>query len=209
MIARLKRRLLTAAGVPVGVAIAVAILIVGVGEILLHLHPSDPSSELARPELWGALGGALAVLGLGAFAATRPSGSMGVLDREVVVGDRPFFAPEPPPLDVTLRRGEPGTIADIRPGDTLYARNGPLARVIAMLPAEEEFGRRYRGLIYAEGLYGASAELFIPVEAVFAVYPETHSAFLAIKGDETEHFGWNRAPESFRRTPPRGQLPGP
>jgi len=208
MINRLKRRLVTPAAVPVGVAIAVAVLIVAVGEILLRVHPSDPSSELARPELWVALGGALAILGLGAVVAMRPQGSMGILDREVVVGDRPFFAPDPPPLDVTLRRGELGTIADIRPGDTLYARNGPLARVVAMLPAEEEFGRRYRGLIYAEGLYGASAELFIPVEAVFAVYPETHSAFLAIKGDETEHFGWNRAPDSFRRTPARGQIPG-
>ena len=203
MIARLRRELVRPAVVPIGVAIVVAVLIVSIGETLLSLAPADPASDLERPELWVGLGLALAVLGLGAFLATRPAGTTGPLEREVAIGDRPFFAPDPPPLDLTLRRGPVGTIADIREGDTIYARNGPLARVIAVLPGEEEFGRRHRGLIYAEGLYGASDQLFIPVEAVLAVYPETHAVFLAIKGDETEAFGWNRAPESFRRTPPR------
>ncbi|MBA3275756.1 MAG: hypothetical protein H0T72_08175, partial [Chloroflexia bacterium] len=44
---------------------------------------------------------------------------------------------------------------------------------------------------------------WIPFEAVMSVYPETRSAFLAIKGDETEHFGWNVPPESVRRGPAR------
>jgi hypothetical protein len=48
-------------------------------------------------------------------------------------------------------------------------------------------------------LYGANDEMWIPLEAVYAVYPETGSAFLAAKGDEIEHFGWNLPPESFRR----------
>ena len=77
----------------------------------------------------------------------------------------------------------------------------------AVLPGEEEYGRRRRGLIYANGLYGASSELWIPLEAVFAVYPETGAALLAAKGDETEHFGWNRPPESFRRDDVRPHQP--
>ena len=56
----------------------------------------------------------------------------------------------------------------------------------------------------ARGMFGASPELWIPFEAVMSVYPETQSAFLAIKGDETEHFGWNVPPESVRRGPARG-----
>jgi hypothetical protein len=43
---------------------------------------------------------------------------------------------------------------------------------------------------------------------VLAVYPETNSVFLAIKGDETEHFGWNRPPEGLRRGPKNDRLPG-
>jgi hypothetical protein len=200
MAARVRRRLLTPAMVPIGVGIVVAILITGVGETLLGLADPEIGSELERVELWTALGGALAILGLGAFLATRPAGSTGILERDVVIGDRPFFAPEPPPVDVSARRGPLGTFEDIREGDMIYARSGPLARVLGVLPGEEEFGRRRRGFLYAAGVYGASDELWIPVEAILAVYPETHSVFLAIKGDETEHFGWNRPPESFRRT---------
>ncbi len=207
MVAYVRRWLLTPAMVPIGVAIVVAVIISGIGEVLIALHPSGDVSELERAELWVALAGAVAILVLGAFVATRPRGSVGLLDRDVVIGNRPFLAPDPPPVDLALRRGPVGTIADIREGDTIYARSGPLARVLGMLPGEEEFGRRHRGLIYATGLYGASDELFIPVEAVLAVYPETHAVFLAIKGDETEHFGWNRAPESFRRGPHRNHFP--
>jgi hypothetical protein len=72
-----------------------------------------------------------------------------------------------------------------------------------MLPGATDFGKRFAGFIYAEGLSGASDELWIPVEAVMSVYPETRSALLAIKGDETEYFGWNEPPESLRRRPAR------
>jgi hypothetical protein len=41
--------------------------------------------------------------------------------------------------------------------------------------------------------------MWIPFEAVTAVYPETQSAFLAIKGDEAESFGWTSPPESMTR----------
>jgi hypothetical protein len=179
--------------------VIVVSLIVIIGNTLLNVYNPDFTSELARPELYVATGLAIAVILFGGFLASRPQGSLGILDHPIVVGARSMFAPEPPPVGSRVRRGTPGTLGDIREGYVLYAQNGPLARVLAVLPGQEEYGRRRRGLIYASGLYGASSELWIPLEAVFAVYPETSSALLAAKGDETEHFGWNRPPESFRR----------
>jgi hypothetical protein len=174
-------------------------LIVLIGKTLLGLYEAE-KPELERWELSGAVIMALAVLGIGALLATRP-GKLGKLDEPVAIGDRPMFAPPLPPVDVQARNGPLGSVDDIKPGDAVYAQSGQLARVIGMLPGGEEFGQRYRGYIYAEGVFGATAELWIPVEAVVAVYPETHSVFLGIKGDETETYGWNRAPASFRRTP--------
>lgn len=206
MVARIKKRLVNPAAIFIGVTLVVAALIVGIGELLLGLHDPEASSELVRVELWVALVGAVAVLAVCAFFATRPSGSLGPLDADVAIGSHPIFAPEPPPVDEAMRRGPVGTVSDIQEGFTLFARSGPLARVIGLLPGEEEYGRRRRGIIYAAGLYGASDELWIPVEAILAVYPETRSVFLAIKGDETEHFGWNRPPQSFQRTEQKSYL---
>lgn len=182
-------------------------LIVTIGKLLLEVYNPDFTSELARPELYVATLLAIAVIFIGGFLASRPTGSLGILDHPIVLGTKSMFAPEPPPLDVRLRQGKPGTLDDIREGYVLYAQNGPLARVVAVLPGEAEYGRRRRGLLYASGLYGASSELWIPLEAVFAVYPETSAALLAAKGDETEHFGWNRPPESFRRDTHRPHQP--
>lgn len=186
--------------------IVVGIILV-VGNTLLNLYQPDFTSELQRPELYVAIALAVGVMLLGALLMSRPDGSLGLFDRQIAVGERSMFAPEPPPLNVRLRRGEPGATSDIQEGYILYAQNGPLARVLGVLPGEQEYGRRRRGLIYATGLYGASSELWIPVEAVLAVYPETASVFLAAKGDETEHFGWNRPPESFRRDERRPHQP--
>ena len=192
------------------VAAVVAFLIVGIGELLLRLHPemvehqvsglAATVREFARPELLTAFGLSLVVLLGGAFLA-RPRGEPRPLDEPVAIGERPFFAPvTPPPTDEGLtRRGPQGTWADIEPGFTLYARNGALAKVVALLPGEDEYGKARRGILYASGLYGANDEMWIPLEAVYAVYPETGSAFLAAKGDEIEHFGWNLPPASFRR----------
>jgi hypothetical protein len=192
------------------VAAVVAFLIVGIGQLLLRLHPemvehqvsglAATVREFARPELLTAFGLSLVVLLGGAFLA-RPRGGPRPLDEPVAIGERPFFAPvTPPPTDEELtRRGPQGTWADIEPGFTLYARNGALAKVVALLPGEDEYGKARRGILYASGLYGANDEMWIPLEAVYAVYPETGSAFLAAKGDEIEHFGWNLPPASFRR----------
>ncbi|HEV2108663.1 MAG TPA: hypothetical protein VGR16_10410 [Thermomicrobiales bacterium] len=206
---KFRRQWITPTAIPVGVVIVLGALIILIGEALLqnsdhHLPQESPE----RLELWIGGGLAIAVIALGAFVASRPRSSTGILDRDVVIGDRPMFAPEPPPVDVRLRSGPLGTTADIGEGYTLYARNGELARVLGVVPGSEEFGRRFQGFIYAEGLHGASSELWVPFEAVMSVYPETKSAFLAIKGDETEHFGWNRMPSSMRRDPQATALPG-
>jgi hypothetical protein len=187
----------------VGVALVVAAIIVGIGTMLLGLHPHDIvhgnlASEWLRPDLGVALAAAVLVL-IGCSVLAQPQDGTGALDREVAVGSRPFNAPLPPPLDLTLRQGALGTVSNIAEGYTLYAQNGALARVVGTLPGEEEYGRRRRGIIYASGLHGANDEMWIPVEAVMSVYPETRTAFLAAKGDEIEHFGWNRPPASFRR----------
>ena len=187
----------------VGVALVVAAIVVSIGTLLLGLHPHDiPEGNLLaewlRPDLGAAVVGAVVVL-VGCALLAQPQDGTGALDKEVAIGGKPFFAPPPPPLDLTLRQGPVGTIQNIAEGYTLYAQNGALARVIGTLPGEEEYGRRRRGIIYASGLHGANDEMWIPVEAVMSVYPETRAAFLAAKGDEIEHFGWNRPPASFRR----------
>jgi hypothetical protein len=201
MEAIIARQFVRPAAVFIGVAIVVWIIIVAIGSLLLALHDPHATSELRRPELYVALGLALAVLIGGAILANLPAHELGPLDEPIAIGSTDFYAPVPaaPGFDETVRRGPQGTIADVGEGFTLYASSGPLARVLAVLPGEEEYGRRRRGFLYATGLHGANAELWIPVEAVFAVFPESQSAFLAVKGDEIEHFGWNLPPQSFRR----------
>lgn len=208
------RAILRPAFVWILVAAIVAALIVGIGTLLLRLHPSyegeglevhvpdlsTAATEFVRPDLLAAFGLSLLVLAAGAVLS-RPRSNEGALDEEIAIGETSMFAPvEPPPTDLeATQRGPQGTWADIQPGFTLYAQNGPLAKVVTLLPAEEEYGKTRRGLLYGNGLYGANDEMWIPVEAVYAVYPETGSAFLAAKGDEIESFGWNRPPASFRR----------
>lgn len=192
--------------VGVGAGVVVGAIIVTIGKTLLALHPhvEEGSSasllmqEIARPDLWTAIGLTILLLVAAAFAA-RPRTQPGLLDRDLVVGKRDFFAEGEPAVQQTMRRGPLGALRDIREGDTLYAQSGPLAKVVAMLPGEDEYGKRRRGFIYASGVHGANSEMWIPVEAVIAVYPETRTVILAAKGDEIEHFGWNLPPASFRR----------
>ena len=200
---KIYRELIMPTVVPIGVMVLTGILIVVIGETLLSLADPDVTEELERVELWVATALSLIVLAACAFVATRPEGSMGKLEEPIVIGKRPMLAPLPP-VDVLARSGPRGTLADITSGYTLYARNGALAKVVEVLPsAQESFGHLRRGLIYAQGVFGANDEMWIPGEAVASVYPETQSAFLAIGGDEIEYLGWHRPPQGFRRTPPR------
>jgi hypothetical protein len=197
------------------VAAVVAAIILFIGNLLLALHPggeealhveytlpdiSTMREEFLRPDLITAFLLSLAVLVICAVMA-RPRTEPGFLDKDIAIGEKSILAPVAPPetdLEAT-QRGPRGTWSDLAPGFTLYAQNGPLAKVVAVLPGESEYGRMRRGLVYGTGLFGANEEMWIPVEAIYAVFPETGSAFLAAKGDEIEHFGWNRPPESFRR----------
>jgi len=189
--------------VPLGVAAFVGLLIFGVGEALLNLYNHNFTSEFKRPELWGAVIVALAIIGGAGFLATF-KGSLVPLDKAVAFGDRPILAPLPTPIEIQARRGPSGTAQDIKPGFVLYARNGALAKVVEMLPDAAGDTTHHRlGFIYAKGLYGADNELWIPVEAVAATYPETNTAILAISGDETAAFGWNRPPLSITNKPAR------
>lgn len=204
--AKIYRHFILPAVVPIGVLVVTGILVVGIGELLLNIKNKDASSELARIELWVATVLSLVVLFGCAYVATRPKGSLGKLDAPIAIGNRPMLAEPLPPVDVLARRGPVGTLSDLETGYTLYARNGALAKVVEVLPtAQEEFGHLRRGLIYAQGLFGANDEMWIPGEAVSAVYPETRSGFLAIAGDEIEFLGWHRPPASFVRAAPKAE----
>lgn len=185
--------------VPVVSFLIVAALIIAIGETLLNLFDADFESELARKELWFGTALALVILAIGAFIVMRKGDGTGLLDREVVIGRKPMFEEAVTPVQQGLRSGGRGLVSDLAEGYTLYARNGEFARVIGMVPGGSESGRTFKGYVYAQGVRGASKELWIPVEAVLDVYPESHSAFLAIMGDETEAFGWNNPPQSFNR----------
>jgi hypothetical protein len=202
------RAILRPASVFLLVGAVVAAIILFIGNTLLALHPGGEEAlhaqytppdlavmreEFLRPDLMAAFLLSVALLLICAVLA-RPRTEPGFLDHEVAIGEKSIFAPvEPPETDLeATQRGPRGTWSDIAPGFTLYAQNGPLAKVVAVLPGESEYGRVRRGLVYGSGLFGANDEMWIPVEAIYAVYPETGSAFL-------EHFGWNRPPASFRR----------
>lgn len=195
------------AAVFIGAGLVVGAIVLVIGTLLLTLHPSgieqgNLASEWLRADLVAAMVIALVAL-FGCAWLARPASHPDALDAHRTIGKTDFSTPPPPPLAVVpaYRRGATGTVADIREGFTLYAQSGPLATVLGVLPGEEEYGRRRRGIIYATGRYGANEEMWIPVEAVMSVWPETKAVFLAAKGDEMEHFGWNRPPESFRRSP--------
>jgi hypothetical protein len=182
---------------PVTVILITIAGIVFVGETLLALY-GDATSELRRPELWVATFATIGILGACAFIATRPEGSLGKLDEPVMIGSRPMLADPLPPVDVLARRGIQGTADDIAAGYTLYARNGQIGvarELLRDIPGEALQFRK--GLIYAQGLHGANDQMWIPIEAVSAVYPETRSAFLAIAGDEIEAYGWSNPPAAF------------
>ena len=213
MIARLERLFVRPAAYFIGVAIVVAALIVVIGTLLLRLHPHEIErgnlvSEFVRPDLIVAFGLSVLILFACAVLARFP-GSEGALDRQVAVG-RTDFWDEPAQRESMAqlsRRGPRGSLTDVQEGFTLFAQSGPLGTVISVLPGETEYGRRRRGFLFARGLHGANDAMWIPVEAVTAVYPETATVFLAAKGDEVEHFGWNRPPESFRRDPQTIHIP--
>ncbi|MCC2628868.1 MAG: hypothetical protein K0S14_2518, partial [Thermomicrobiales bacterium] len=83
------------------VAAIVAFLIVGIGQLLLALHPemgehevsgfASTVQEFVRPDLLTALGLSLVVL-FGGAILSRPRAEPRPLDEPVAIGERPFFA---------------------------------------------------------------------------------------------------------------------
>lgn len=199
---QIKRHLVDPTVIAIGAVVVTGAIIVTIGNILLGLYKEAKGIDsFDRYELWFALGLALVIIAASAIITTRPKTSHDPLDKEIVLGRREFFEEPLPPVSAIARSGPEGTVSDITDGYTLYATNGALATAKGVLAGGSDYGRQYAGFIYAHGLHGASDELWIPVEAVTDVYPETKSAFLAVKGDETEAFGWNQPPENLRRGP--------
>jgi hypothetical protein len=185
---------------PIGLLVIVVGVLALVGEMYLAMFiPGDTPDRLNRPELWTSLGILLGVIAIIAFVSSRPKGSLGPLEKDVVIGRQPLWADELPPVDARAISGEPGTIDDLNAGYTLYAQSGTFGRVLGLLPGGTDYGKRFSGFMHVEGHGHAEKQMWIPFEAVTAVYPETQSAFLAIKGDEAESFGWTSPPESMTR----------
>ena len=190
---------------PASVAIVAALLtgfgIYLIGHLLLRMSDHSVTQELQRKELWIGLALTVGILAIASFLASRPAGALGPLDRPVAIGKTPISGElNSATIPLTAKYGAEGTVADLAQGYTLYARNGAFAEIIDVMKSVEDIGGVQRTLIYAKGLYGGQTELWIPIEAVSGVYPESSSAFLAIAGDEAETFGWNRPPLSFSRT---------
>lgn len=191
---------------PFGILALIILAFVAIGELFIGLFvPGDTPDRLNRPELWTAIGILLGVIAIIGFLSTRPQGSLGLLEKEVAIGSRPLWSEDVSPAYAQALRGEAGTIEGISTGYTLYAQSGAIARVVGILPGGKDYGKTFRGFLYSEGLGHSAREMWIPVEAVIAVYPESQSALLAIKGDETESFGWTSPPESITIGAPKHQ----
>lgn len=199
---KFRQRLIDPFVMPVVIIAIIWFSLMALGKIYLAVFQEGKDVDrIDRPELWIGIALLLGVIAVMGFLATRPAGALGPLDKGVVIGSRPFFDHGLPSVDSSARAGEPGTVADIAAGYSLYATSGELGRVVSMLPGGTDYGKRFSGFIYAQGNRGASDQLWIPVEAVAEVYPETQAVFLAVRGDETEAFGWNIPPESLSRGP--------
>ena len=197
-----RKRLIDPFVMPVVFVTAIWISLMLLGKLYLAVFDETKGVDrIDRTELWIGVGLILGVLALMSFLVSRPEGTVGPLDKTVALGSRPFFEKSLPAVSPEVRTGTPGTVADIQEGYRLFASSGELATVRGLLPGGTDYGKRFSGFMYAEGVRGVSDELWIPLEAVTAVYPEAQSAFLAIKGDETEYFGWNTPPESVSRGP--------
>lgn len=184
--------------VPIGFLIVIVLAIVTIGSIFIGVYQGGEKDRLDRPELWIGTGILLGVIALMAVLSRMPEDA-GFLGKEVAIGSVGMWDDALPPVDPRAKYGELGATSDITEGYTLYAASGALAIVAGILPGGVDYGRRYSGMIYATGIKSASKELWIPFEAVTAVYPEANAAFLAIKGDETESLGWTAPPEGMTR----------
>lgn len=195
---KFRQQYLDSVMVPVGFLIAIGLIIVAIGTTFINTYQGGEKDRIDRPELWIGISILLGVIFIMSLLSRQPDGT-GFLGKDVAIGAVGMWDDALPPVDPRAKFGEPGTTADIAEGYTLYAASGMLAVVEGMLPGGVDYGRRYSGMIHATGVKSAAKELWIPTEAVTAVYPETRAAFLAIRGDETEALGWTSPPEGMTR----------
>jgi hypothetical protein len=193
-----RQRYLDGMMVPLALLAVIILLIVSIGTIFINTYQGGEKDRIDRPELWIGVGILLGGIALMSVLSRLPADS-GFLGREVAIGSRGIWDDALPPVDPRSTMGEPGTVQDIAAGYTLYARSGALATVAGVLPGGVDYGRRFSGMIYAEGVKSASKEMWIPYEAVTAVYPESRAVFLAIQGDEAESLGWTAPPQGMTR----------
>lgn len=199
---KFRQKLIDPFVIPVVIIAIIWFLLMGLGKLYLQVFsPGQNVDRINRPELWIGVAIVIGVIAIMAFLSSRPAGSVGPLDKDVAIGSRPFFGAQMPRVDSLARSGEPGTVADVAPGYAVYASNGQMGHVIDMLPGGTDYGKRFAGFMFVEGNRGVSDQLWIPIEAISSVYPESRSVFLAVKGDETEAFGWNTPPETMSRGP--------
>lgn len=199
---KFRQQYLDSVALPVITLIGIGLVIVGIGTLFIENYQGGEKDRIDRPELWIGIGILLGVIALMGFLSRQPDGT-GFLGKDVAIGDTGMWDDTLPPVDPTATYGPVGTTADIAPGFTLNAASGALAVVEGILPGGVDYGRRYSGMMYARGIKSASKELWIPFEAVTAVYPEGKAAFLAIRGDETESLGWTSPPEGMTRGTPK------
>lgn len=184
--------------IPVGFLIVIGIVIIAIGNLFLTSHIPGDKDRLSRPELWVGVGILLGIITLMAILSRMPEDA-GFLGKEVAVGSVGMWDDALPPVDPRVKYGALGTVSDITEGYTLYAASGALAIVRGVLPGGVDYGRKFSGMLYAQGVKSASKEIWAPLEAVTSVYPEAKAAFLAISGDETEALGWTNPPEGMTR----------
>ena len=173
--------------------------VVGYGEWLLAVtDPTIDRNSFARPELWIAIISGTVIVVVAGLIAYSPPGRFAFLERAQMIGKEPIFAPPPPGPASVARSGRTGSAAQITEGYTLFAKDTPLAYVIGTVP-----GRRGQGgYLYAAGFDGNARQIWVPVDAVADVYPDTRSAFLTMRGTDPAAYGWTNMPESVK--PVRG-----
>lgn len=197
-----RQKYLDGVAVPIVLLVVIVGLIVTIGTIFINAYQGGEKDRIDRPELWIGVGILLGVIALMAILSRMPEDA-GFLGRDVAIGNRGIWDEALPPVDPRASMGQPGTLSDIQAGFTLYARSGALAHVNGILPGGVDYGRRFSGMMYAQGVKSAAKEMWIPFEAVIGVYPEAKAAFLAIQGDEAESLGWTAPPEGMTRGTPR------
>lgn len=197
---QMKRKFVDPLVVPVAMFAVTAFLIIGIGKTVLAIHQPGVKDRFGRPELWVALGVAMFVIAACGFLATRPHKGKRI-EAPLVIGSTPMFEKDsftPRPVPADARVGARGTVSQVGDGYTLYALSGPVAQVIDTLPGGVDRGKRFAGYLHARGIGGASNEMWVPFEAVTEVYPDAGTAFLSIRGDEIESFGWTSPPSASK-----------